>query len=193
MDETNLTSTLPSTTPDSGSKAFLLTSDCPTSATNQYPSGDAKEKVANGIDYHSARAGTSQSGSLPLQQDGHSVTEAHVVTEYTSLESNLVEQPTTHLKSPSEPATQHPNLSALQYPAALTSGQNQPMLSEKIDSIINSPSILVDAKCSGYFVEPVRTTIARSSFYSFAKKNSDEMDGPLFVNRTTRGKDNMSQ
>ena len=164
MDEINLTSTLPSTTPDGGSEAPLPTSDCPTSATNSYPSGDAKDQVANGasriIDYHSARAGTSQSGSLPLQENGHVVPEANVVTDYTSLESKPVEQPTTHLKSPSEPATQDPNLSALQGPAALTGGQTQPMLSEKIDSIINSPSILVDAKCSGYFVEPVRTTTA---------------------------------
>jgi hypothetical protein len=167
MDETN---NLTSTTPDGGSKAPLAKSDCPTSATNQYPSEDAKEKVESGasriLGYHSARAGTSQSGSLPLQEDGHFVPEALGVTEYTFLRSILVEQLATRLKSSSEPTTQDPKLSALQSPATLTGGQTQPMLSEKIDSIINSPSILVDPKCSGYFVEPVRTATARSSFYS---------------------------
>ncbi len=164
MDETNnLTSTLLPTTPDGGSKAPPPRNDCPTSATNQYPSENAKEKVETDasqiLGYHSARAGTSQSGSLPLQEDGHFVPEAHGVEEYTSLELKPIERPTTHLKSPSEPATQDPKISALQSPSALTSGQTQPILSEKIDSIINSPSILVDPKCSGYFVEPVRTQL----------------------------------
>ena len=61
--------------------------------------------------------------------------------------SPSIESPTTHFISPTELASQllaNPNLAALRSPDIPVS-----------QTLVNSPPILLNAKCSGYFVEPV--------------------------------------
>jgi hypothetical protein len=54
--------------------------------------------------------------------------------------------------------------------------------------------ILIDRKCSGYFVEPVRLSQLPTPVRSMLFRSTlDEMDGPLLIRRLACGEDHLSE
>ena len=58
-------------------------------------------------------------------------------------------------------------------------------------SLVNSPPILLNAKCSGYFVEPVSPGSSIIPILILILEILDEMDGPFSFGGSISGKDNM--
>ena len=95
-----------------------------------------------------------------------------------------LEPPTTHFTTPSDLASQlltNPKLAGLRL-------ENLPV------SAVNSPPILLNAKCSGYFVEPVGPRMIADKHHPYFRSSLhlDEMDGTLPFRRSNGGEDNMS-
>ena len=90
------------------------------------------------------------------------------------------ETPTTHFINSSDLASQllsNPNLAALRSANA---------------NSIRSPPILINTKCSGYFVEPVSFQNNPYPFFSNHSFFLDEMDGTFSFRGSVIGEDNMS-